>query len=101
MHGLRKEGEGMSYDDGAGERAEVYLDGLVGVAKAYNAAEAECRRIYAENAELRELVRVVVYCMQYERECDGCRLNGADGTITAPVGCDGLFDRMRELGVEV
>lgn len=38
-------------------------------------------------------------CMQYERECDGCSMNGADGTITAPVGCDGLRDRMRELGV--
>ena len=50
---------------------------------------------------LRELVRVMAYCMQYERECDECRMNGADGTITAPVGCDGLRDRMRELGVEV
>lgn len=54
-----------------------------------------------ENEKLRELISVVVYCMQYERECDGCRLNGADGTITAPVGCDGLFDRMCELGIEV
>jgi hypothetical protein len=61
----------------------------------YNASE----RLQAENARLRELVRVMAYCMQYERECDGCRLNGADGTITAPVGCDGLLDRMRELGV--
>ena len=58
-------------------------------------------RLLAENAELRELVRVMAYCMQYERECDGCRLNGADGTITAPVGCDGLHERLRELGVEV
>lgn len=54
----------------------------------------------AENAKLRELVRDMAYCMQYERECDECRMNGADGTITAPVGCDGLRDRMRELGVE-
>jgi hypothetical protein len=52
-----------------------------------------------ENAKLRELMRVMAYCMQHGRECDGCRLNGADGTITAPVGCDGLLDRMRELGV--
>lgn len=51
----------------------------------------------AENAELFKLVHVMAYCMQHERECDGCRLNGADGTITAPVGCDGLLDRMREL----
>ena len=53
-----------------------------------------------ENERLRELVRVMAYCMQYERECDECRMNGADGTITAPVGCDGLRDRMCELGVE-
>ena len=36
-----------------------------------------------------------------ERECDGCAMNGADGAVTAPAGCDGLRDRMRELGVEV
>lgn len=54
-----------------------------------------------ENDKLRELVSVMAYCMQCERECDGCRLNDADGTITAPVGCDGLLDRMRELGIEV
>ena len=57
-------------------------------------------RLKAENDKLRELVSVMAYCMQYERECDGCRLNGADGTITAPVGCDGLLDRIRELGIE-
>ena len=51
--------------------------------------------------ELRELVRVMAYCMQCERDCDGCAMNGADGTITALAGCDGLRDRMRELGVEV
>ena len=55
----------------------------------------------SENDRLRELVRVMAYCMQYERECDGCRLNGADGIITAPVGCDGLLDRMHEFGIEV
>ena len=53
----------------------------------------------AENAKLRELVRVMAYCMQHERECDECAMNGAEGTITAPVGCDGLLDRMRDLGV--
>ena len=50
-------------------------------------------------AELFKLARIMAYCMQHERDCDGCRLNGADGTITAPVGCDGLLDRMRELEV--
>lgn len=57
-------------------------------------------RVEKRCAKLRELVRVMAYCMQYERECDGCRLNDADGTITAPVGCDSLLDRMRELGVD-
>lgn len=63
-------------------------------------AEVEASELEAENAKLLELVRVMAYCMQYERECDGCRLNGADGTITAPVGCDGLHERLRELGIE-
>ena len=61
----------------------------------------EVDQLKAENAKLRELVRIMVYCMQYERECDGCRINGADGAITDPAGCDGMFERMRELGIEV
>ena len=59
------------------------------------------RMIMAENAKLRELVRIMAYCTQGWRDCDGCRMNGAAGIITAPAGCDGLRDRMRELGVEV
>lgn len=58
-------------------------------------------RIDAENDKLRELVHCMAYCMQYERECDECRMNGADGNIAEPCGCDGLLDRLRELGVEV
>ena len=61
----------------------------------------EYARLCHENDELRELGSVMAYCMQYERECDGCRLNGADGKITAPVGCDGLHERLHELGIEV
>ena len=52
-----------------------------------------------QNAKLRELVRVMAYCMQQVRDCDGCAANGADGAVTAPSGCDWLRDRMRELGV--
>lgn len=48
---------------------------------------------------LRELVRVMAYCMQQGRDCDGCAVNGADGVVTAPSGCDTLRDRMREMGV--
>ena len=53
-----------------------------------------------ENAKLRELVRIMAYCMQYERECDGCALNGGSDAITEHAGCDGLRELMRELGVD-
>lgn len=71
------------------------------VLKAHNeAVERQIATEQVENAKLLELVRVMFYCMQYERECDGCRMNGADGAVTELVGCDGLRDRMRELGVD-
>lgn len=53
----------------------------------------------AENVKLWELVNVMAYCMQQDRDCDGCATNGADGVVTAPSGCDWLRDRMREMGV--
>lgn len=59
----------------------------------------EGKSVRAENAKLRELVRVMAYCMQQVRDCDGCAANGADGVVTAPSGCDWLRDHMRELGV--
>lgn len=59
------------------------------------------RMIMAENEKLRELVRIMAYCTQGWRDCDGCRMNGADGNIAEPCGCVGLLDRLRELGVEV
>jgi hypothetical protein len=64
-------------------------------------AALKASELQAENAKLKELVRVMAYCMQCERDCDGCAMNGADGPITELAGCDGLRDRMRELGVEV
>lgn len=68
--------------------------------KLREASRAE-RKLLDENDKLRELVNVMAYCMQYERDCDECRMNGADGNIAEPCGCDGLLDRLRELGVEV
>ena len=68
---------------------EGYIDTLI----------READELQAENAELRELVRVMAYCMQEFRDCDGCAANGADGAVTAPSGCDWLRDRMREMGV--
>ena len=60
--------------------------------------------IARENARLRELVRVMAYCMHEGKDCDGCKLNDGAGRIEAldaAWACDGLHDRMRELGVEV
>lgn len=69
---------------------------------AYNeSVERQIMTEQAENAKLRELVHCMAYCMQYERDCDECRMNGADGNIVEPCGCVGLLDRLRELGIEV
>lgn len=55
--------------------------------------------VMEENAKLRKLAGVMSYCMQAERDCDGCKMNGAAGTVTEPAGCGGLLDLLRELGV--
>lgn len=63
----------------------------------------ELRRLQAENAKLRELACTLVYCMQVHNDCDGCRLNGSKGELSYDplLACDGLHERMRELGIEV
>ena len=57
----------------------------------------------AENAKLRELVRVLCYCMHESTDCDGCRLNDGAGRMALDAfwACDGLHERLRELGIEV
>lgn len=59
--------------------------------------------LQAENAKLREMACTLVYCMQVHNDCDGCRLNGSKGELSYDplLACDGLHERMRELGVEV
>lgn len=59
-------------------------------------------KLQAENAELRELASILRYCMQVNADCDGCKLNGAKGEFVHDplLACDGLHDRMRELGVD-
>ena len=56
-------------------------------------------QLKAENAKLRNVAGVMAYCMQAERDCDGCKMNGGAGKVTEPAGCDGLLDLLRELGV--
>ena len=60
--------------------------------------KAEVLLLRKENKELRELASIMAYCMQYERDCDGCAMNGAGGAVTEYVGCDELRDALRQLG---
>lgn len=63
----------------------------------------EVLRLVNENANLRELVRILYYCNLPWKDCDKCAMNGADMhvKISDIEFCDGMYDRMRVLGVEV
>lgn len=54
-------------------------------------------------AKLRELVRILYYCGLPWKDCDKCAMNGADMhvEISEIEYCDGMYDRLHELGVEV
>ena len=51
--------------------------------------------------ELRELVRIMAYCMHDGRECDHCAMNGADMNVEIDqlLACDGLYKRLMEMGI--
>lgn len=58
-------------------------------------------KMEAENAKLRELVKALLTCAT-DGDCDECRLNGATPWHVGKAQlCDGVWDRVRELGVEV
>ena len=67
----------------------------------YTIPKDEYRALIAENDKLRELVRILAYCMSEDRDCDKCVLNGADMPMPRISACDSLPDRIRELGIEV
>lgn len=59
------------------------------------------RMIMAENAKLRELVRVFYHCTT-SGECDECPINGGSTVHLMPdTICGTIHERMRGLGVEV
>lgn len=61
----------------------------------------DLQRANAENAKLRELVRVFYHCTT-SGVCDECPVNGGGAVHLMPdTICDTMHDRMRELGVEV
>ena len=65
-----------------------------------NARLRSCLTDAAENAKLRELVRVFYHCTT-SGECDECPVNGGGPVHLMPdTICDTIHERMRELGVE-
>lgn len=56
----------------------------------------------AENAKLRELVRILVHCMDELDNCDSCPINGNPYDVSRDwAACDTLYEMLCELGVEV
>ena len=58
--------------------------------------------VRAENAKLLELVRMLAFCNQGQKDCDSCMLNGGDGKVTIDdtYACDGMQTiLLRTLGV--
>lgn len=60
--------------------------------------KAEVLLLWRENKELRELALTLAHCAA-GHGCDMCPLNGKEGIVNALDMCDGIHDRMRELGV--
>ena len=55
-----------------------------------------------ENAKLRELVRILVHCMDEVDNCDSCPINGNPYDVSREwAACDTLYEMLCELGVEV
>lgn len=84
-------------------RDREFAELLVRIADVYADADRERHKAQRENAKLRELVRIVYYCNLPWKDCDKCAMNGAqmDVKISDVAFCDEMYDRMRELGIEV
>lgn len=55
----------------------------------------------SEVAKLKELTRILAYCMSENRNCDRCALNGASMPTPIISACDSLPEMLRKFGVEV
>lgn len=64
----------------------------------YGALCNERDQLKAENAKLHELALTLAHCAA-GHGCDMCPLNGKEGIVNALDMCDGIHDRMRQLGV--
>jgi len=64
-----------------------------------NRIEAEYKRMQAENAKLRELVRDYEHCSMHA-DCDRCEYDGTTSTRCPLSPCFPDIDELRELGVD-
>ena len=48
-----------------------------------------------------DLVRVLLYCMSDECDCDQCAVNGKEMPTFTVTSCDCLYERVRDFGIEV
>ena len=60
--------------------------------------EWQVEELQAENERLYRLVRIMAFCMQDGKECDGCPLNGAQVPVAIgqDFACDGLYELLKE-----
>lgn len=91
----------MVFDDTSPEYVLGAISDLRSYLSRYTDHKRACERLNDENEKLRELVRILAYCMSEERDCDRCTLNGADMPTPIISACDSLPDLLRELGIEV
>lgn len=69
-----------------------------------HAMEERSEKAESNNARLRELVRIIAFCAYADgSDCDKCAMNGAEMRfkIDETAACDGMRNRLRELGIEV
>ena len=60
------------------------------------------KAVRVENAKLRELVRILVHCMDEVDNCDSCPINGNPFDVSKEwAACDTLHEMLCELGAEV
>ena len=102
---LRELADGQATFRDAREAMLKAADTITELHGALLVASVDYRHLSDENAKLRELLCTLAYCANDMAVCDDCPVNGSHYmTVSMTVRqsfCDGMADRLRELGVEV